>query len=102
MSQGQGSGSADSSVDALASRLQRALRRTRGDRYAVDTSDGRLRICLTVQASPAGRRNVAVHIVAALAQQGLGLEADDPVESLIAPEAWCEVVPADTPGTTSR
>jgi hypothetical protein len=59
-----------------------ALRRVRPSVYRIGHGAGRTTIVLSVRASPAGRRNAAERVVAALAAGGIGLAAADPVAEL--------------------
>ena len=69
-------------------RIAFALRRMRREQYRVDVvtagndgTDG-TRLALLMRASAAGRRNAAEHVVTWLAEQGLRLDAEDPVAAL--------------------
>ncbi|HET9118806.1 MAG TPA: hypothetical protein VFN75_12135 [Pseudonocardiaceae bacterium] len=59
-----------------------ALRRVRPSVYRIDAEADRTTITLTVRASAAGRHNAAMRIVSALADGGVGLVADDPIDEL--------------------
>ncbi|WP_043726836.1 hypothetical protein [Kutzneria sp. 744] len=70
------------SADVSAEVVACALRRVRPTAYRIERSNGVTTITLVVNVSAAGRRNAAARIVAALADSGLELTDDDPIQAL--------------------
>jgi hypothetical protein len=62
--------------------VEYALRSTRAASYRVDTTAEGVTLALVMSASEKGRRNAAARIVRLLAEHGLRMETDDPVEAL--------------------
>lgn len=72
----------DSGPAVPAERITYALRRMRANCYRVEATVEGTFVSLIMQASPAGRRNAATHIVELLERHGLALDAEDAVAEL--------------------
>jgi hypothetical protein len=75
----------ENSQPVPAERVAHALRRIRANCYRIEVCAEGTCVSLVMQASPAGRRNAAMHVVSLLGDHGLHLVAADPVEELTRP-----------------
>ena len=68
--------------DIQASEVRHALRSVRASTYRIERSERGIGLALVMNVSTGGRRNAASKIVGLLAEHGLTLAEDEPVEAL--------------------